>query len=135
MRRNALYLFISGACVAGYLWLYVQHQTVQQGKVFGACIIKHVTDVPCPSCGSTRAVIAVLNGDFIGSIMMNPFGIILVLIIIGSPLWIIFDIATSRSTLWKMYNRMESLFRQRWIAFASISLVMMNWIWNIYKDV
>jgi hypothetical protein len=134
MRRNTLYLVLSGACIAGYIWLYFQDQISRQGKTFGVCMIKHVTDVPCPSCGSTRAVLALVDGDLTGSIMMNPFGILLAFIMVVCPLWLVIDIFSSGNSLWRTYNQIESFFRQRWVAIASVGLVMMNWIWNIYKD-
>jgi hypothetical protein len=134
MRRNTLYLILSVACIAGYIWLYVQHQFSQQGRGFGACLIKHATDVPCPSCGSTRAILALIEGDLIGSVLMNPFGILIAIIMVVCPIWLAADFSSSGDSLWRMYNRIELFFRHRWIAIASISLVMMNWIWNIYKD-
>jgi hypothetical protein len=66
---------------------------------------------------------------------MNPFGILIAFIMVVCPLWLAIDIFSSGDSLWKAYNQMESFFRQRWVAIASVGLVMMNWIWNIYKDV
>lgn len=134
MRRNTLYLLIAGVCIAGYGWLFYQ-RSIAPAKSFGVCMLKHATTIPCPSCGSTRAVLALMDGNFAASLLMNPFGILIALIMVVSPLWLAVDLFSSGDSLWVMYNRTEKFFRRRWVAIASVSLVMMNWIWNIYKDV
>jgi len=62
-RRNRIYLFLGIACLAGYLWLGVAFKTAPEKGVMGACLIKGVTGIPCPSCGATRSVLSLLHGD------------------------------------------------------------------------
>jgi hypothetical protein len=38
------------------------------------CVFAHVLHVPCPACGSTRAVLALLSGDLHGVLHYNPLG-------------------------------------------------------------
>ena len=36
------------------------------------CLIRGLTGVPCPSCGMSRAIIAVINGDIINAFKFHP---------------------------------------------------------------
>ncbi len=126
---------MSLACGAGYGWLVYQHQLSSRGKTFGVCVFKHATTLPCPSCGTTRSVLAIFSGDFNTAFMMNPFGFIMAIVMIAGPLWIMFDLILRRSTLWEIYFKMETVVRRRPVALILILLVAVNWIWNIYKDV
>jgi hypothetical protein len=38
------------------------------------CVFARVFHVPCPACGSTRAVLALLRGDLRGVLHNNPLG-------------------------------------------------------------
>ena len=73
LSRNKLYYLLTIACIAGYSWLYfsMNSNQSQQGG-FEVCLIKHVTDIPCPSCGSTRSVVSLVQGNFIDALYMNP---------------------------------------------------------------
>ena len=37
-----------------------------------SCPIKHIFGISCPTCGVTRAMIAILKGDFVGYLSYNP---------------------------------------------------------------
>jgi hypothetical protein len=43
------------------------------------CVFAHVFHIPCPGCGSTRAVVALLHGDLHGVFEYNPLGPVLAL--------------------------------------------------------
>jgi len=68
-----------------------------------------------------------------GALFWNPFGLILVTVLVASPLWIIYDLSMKRSTLFKLYISAEQVLNRKWIAIPAILLVLVNWIWNIYK--
>lgn len=54
------------------------------------CPFRLVTGLPCPFCGSTRAVGAVLQGDLVGSLALNPIGpltMVLVVVALVAPRW------------------------------------------------
>lgn len=37
------------------------------------CVFKGLTGLPCPTCGSTRALARLFALDFVGALAMNPF--------------------------------------------------------------
>jgi len=130
--RKKLYTILSLACIAGYIWLIFTIQ-LELRNSGGVCLIKRVTGVPCPSCGSTRSVLNLLHGDFLKALYINPFGLIIAVIMLVLPIWIVFDIATKKRTLYDFYFRVESFIRKPAIAIPLILLVILNWIWNIKK--
>lgn len=134
LNRNKLYLVLFIACLAGYSWLYYGiSRNLAENKSVEVCLIKHVTSIPCPSCGSTRSVISLTTGHFIEALKINPIGIIVAAIMILAPLWIMLDIATSRSTLFDFYQKTEIRLKKPQYAIPLILLVIINWIWNITK--
>ena len=134
MSRNKLYLLLSAACTVGFIWLAIAyHRSVASENEIGVCLFKRLTNIPCPSCGSTRSVLLLLKGDVLGALSLNPFGVILMVILFCSPIWIIYDLIGRKATLFNSYITMERLLRQKWVALSVIILVVMNWVWNIYK--
>ncbi|MCF6131666.1 DUF2752 domain-containing protein [Flavobacterium wongokense] len=132
MTRNKLYSLLLIACFAGFIYLFYHIQTVTADN-FRACIIKSVTGYPCPSCGTTRAVSLLLHGKIIDSIVLNPFGIIVAMMMAVFPIWVVIDIVLKKDTFFRAYEKAEATIRKPWLATILIALVLLNWIWNIYK--
>lgn len=132
--RNKLYLLLIMACLAGYIWLYFgMANTFADNQSAEVCLIKHATNIPCPSCGSTRSVISLTKGDFIGALQLNPLGILVAVIMILAPLWVITDAITKKSTLFVFYQKIDGYLKKPKVAIPLIFLLMINWIWNIAK--
>lgn len=133
-KRNKLYVILTIACFAGYLWLYFmmsKHSVANQP--LEVCFVKHLTNIPCPSCGSTRSVISLVKGNFLAALNINPIGYIIAIIMLISPVWIFFDSIFRSNSLFNFYQKMESYFKKPSYAIPFILLVMINWIWNITK--
>lgn len=134
MGRSRLYVLLSTACAAGYIWLYlIFHRSILAGREPGVCLVKRVTGVPCPSCGSTRSVLSILNGDLFEALYWNPFGILITLILLITPFWLAFDVISRNDSLYRFYNRTELFVTKKWVAIPAILLILLNWIWNIFK--
>jgi hypothetical protein len=41
-------------------------------QILPPCPFRAVTGIPCPSCGSTRSLVHLANGDIAGSLILNP---------------------------------------------------------------
>lgn len=132
--RNKLYSILGIACVAGYSWIYYGLTSIQASKgEFEACFIKQLTNIPCPSCGSTRSILSLMKGEFFEALMLNPLGYIIAFVLLLSPLWIVTDILTKRSSLFDLYQKAEVMIRKPQFAIPLLVLVALNWIWNITK--
>jgi predicted RNA-binding Zn-ribbon protein involved in translation (DUF1610 family) len=134
MTRNKLYAILLIACFFGFIYLFYDIK-YSENTHFGVCIIKSVTGFPCPSCGITRAVQLLLQGKMFESLAMNPFGILVTLIMTIVPFWILFDIVFKKESFYIAYKKMEKTIRIQWLAAILILLVLLNWIWNIYKGI
>ena len=134
LNRNRLYSILLIACVAGYIWLYysIKSNTTEKKSV-EVCLIKHATNIPCPSCGSTRSVISLTKGNFVEAFDLNPVGYIVALIMLIAPVWIITDMILRNNSLFKCYQKIENHLKKPKYAIPLILLVIINWIWNITK--
>lgn len=134
LTRNKLYTILLIACLAGYIWLfYSTSANLAQQKSVEVCLIKHVTNIPCPSCGSTRSVISIVNGNFLGALALNPFGYLIAAVLVIAPIWISIDIISRKDTLFHVYKKFENSLKNPQYAIPVILLVIINWIWNITK--
>lgn len=134
MTRNRLYAVMGLACVAGYSWLFYSLATNNDPQNLHLCFFRSATGIPCPSCGTTRAVSLLLHGSFTESIEMNPLGIVVATIMAVLPAWLIIDAITKKSSLWRFYHRTEDQITKPPIAFTLAALILINWIWNIIKN-
>ena len=99
MTKNKLYAIISIACFLGLAYLFCKINYSESSHLT-VCIIKNVTGYACPSCGTTRAVQLFLQGEIAASVLMNPFGILVAILMIISPIWILFDVITKKETFY-----------------------------------
>ncbi|MGA1977127.1 MAG: DUF2752 domain-containing protein [Bacteroidales bacterium] len=137
LTRRKLYALLSVALLAGYIWFFYDLAVDPEGadNSPGVCLFKSVTGIPCPSCGSTRAIIALFHGDVVKSLSLNPIGLLLAMIMTVTPFWLIYDFLTHKKTLLDRYRQAEAILRKPIVAFPLIILVILNWIWNISKGI
>jgi hypothetical protein len=75
------------------------------------CPLRETTGIPCPFCGMTRAVVAAVHGDVLGSLRFNPAGLLVLALVAfvivrarlpltRAPAWIVFGFL---GALW-IYN-------------------------------
>lgn len=135
MTKNKLYLLILLACSLGYSWLLFLKLTLvkKSGVDLTVCVFKRVTNLPCPSCGTTRAVSQIFQGEILNSLYLNPFGIVVAIIMTLFPIWIIWDFIQNKQSFYDFYIKIETIISKKEIAIPLIVFVILNWIWNIYK--
>lgn len=132
--RNKLYSLLVIACLVGYIWFYYSiSKNVIENSSVEVCLIKHVTNIPCPSCGATRSVMSLAKGDFAGAFHLNPIGYLVAIIMLITPIWILADTIFKSHTLFNLYRKVETYLKSPKYAIPLIALVIINWIWNIAK--
>ena len=124
-------LFLS--CFAGYAWLYMSYTFFSNQNSTTVCFFKNLTHLPCPSCGTTRAIILLLKGNFIGSMEMNPLGLIIFCVMVAIPFIILYDLFKKENFILNFSQKINMLFSQKKIAIPFFTFIIINWVWNLYK--
>lgn len=133
--KKKLYIILSVGLLSGYILLFAEAMTHSTGRVAipDLCFFKTFTGIPCPSCGSTRSVVSLIDGNFTEALRINPLGIVIAVIMLVTPFWITYDLATGKSTLHGIYRRTETILRRPLVATPLILIIIINWVWNIFK--
>lgn len=89
----------------------------------GLCNFKRVTSLPCPTCGGTRAGMALLSGDFLQALLFNP------LLILAGVLIAVLLVMRLLFACWPTVT----VTRRGWLIITAISLVLVgaNWAYLI----
>lgn len=135
MKARNFYILIGVLTVLGWIWLFSSFFFDEHQIKTTVCLSKRVTDVPCPSCGTTRSVLSFFKGDFLKALYWNPLGILSAIFLIISPLWLLFDFIFQKKSFYGMFLKMENFLKKWYIFVPLILLVAINWIWNICKGV
>ena len=93
------------------------------GKELSICIFRNVTGYPCPSCGSTRGMIAILQGHIWQGLCLNPVFIPAFLLVLA---WL------GMRFLLGMQARLLMTRREKWLLIAAGSLLTVaQWLYNL----
>jgi hypothetical protein len=133
--KNNLYLFVFILTGIGYTWIFFNIYFNKLNSSLTVCVLKSTTGIPCPSCGATRSLGSIIDLNFYMALQINPLGYLIALALVLFPLWILFDLIFRRESFFLFYvffiqsilNRKNSIF--------FIVLIIINWIWNIYKGI
>jgi hypothetical protein len=89
---------------------------------FPVCLLKAATGLPCPTCGSTRALARLLHFDLPGALAMNPLATAGLIVLAA---WALVDLgllARGRALDLEI-GRPLSL----WVRIAALGAVLANW--------
>ncbi len=116
---------LAAALLTG-LWgagvVFVTQLSTHRGDVPPVCHLRRLSGVPCPTCGSTRATLALAKGDLLGAIAWNPW-LIAVYFMFGVSL-------AARLTRQPRYNLIARLLaRPRVAVVLLLSTLALNWIY------
>jgi len=89
------------------------------------CMPMELWNVPCPGCGVTTSVTHAVRGDLLGSLGVQPFGLVVVFGILAFLGWALMGHLRGRD-LW------DDLSHIRWSRWMTIAGVLMGIAW-VYK--
>lgn len=93
------------------------------------CPFYHLTGIPCPGCGLTRATIAILNGEFYKALLLNPLSFLVDCCLIIYLLWFSIDAIRNRDTI-------NALLKKTWkrkYLMLVLLIVFLNWGYIVYN--
>ena len=94
------------------------------------CIFHYLTGYPCTACGTGRSLIYMKYGHFKEALLTNPIGYLVLAFAVLSLLWMGYDIIKKKETFFKALN-----FKMPTVLIVLIAVItIINWIWNIYKE-
>ena len=107
--------------------------------MFWQCPFKAIFGVPCPTCGTTRALVALLKGNFGDAFHINPLGIFVTITIVIYMGLRIIDSICGTFMVEHLFNRpFEQLKKNHKgllitiISFSGI-IAVLNAYWNYIK--
>jgi len=89
------------------------------------CVFRSITGFPCPTCGTTRAATAFLDGNLIAAFTANPLAAAMgFLFVVGAPLAVLWAVA-------RLPVPELPLPLPGWMRIGAITLIAANWIYVI----
>jgi hypothetical protein len=119
--------------LGGYAYLLFEFSTGMLHPEQTVCLFKTATGWACPSCGTTRAFVALLHGEWRQATLMNPLVWPSAAALLLLPLWLAWDGLNRSITFYHFYTRTEQLVRRKPLALVLVLLIASNWCWNIWK--
>jgi hypothetical protein len=134
--KKQFYSFILILIFIGFLWLGFHFIEWNPNQKIGyeVCLFKKITTLPCPSCGSTRAVFSIFKGEFLIALYLNPLGYLILFGMLIIPPWILLDLIQKKSSFFYFYQKTIKKISDPKIYVPLILLVLINWIWNLTKS-
>ena len=135
-KNRKIYWTLFLLSLAGYIWLgyhLLMHDRHQEAVTL--CMFKNITGLPCPSCGITRSVLYLLQGNVWQAILINPLGIVAAILLVVIPPLLVRDLVLNQQHLGITFQWAEEKIRtKKRIYIPLILLIVINWGWNIMKD-
>lgn len=137
MDSRKVYAVVVILCLLAYAWTTYAfyHREPVSIDHFGACHIKNLTGLACPSCGTTRSIVKILDGEFAEALFINPLGYVTsIIFLILLPMLLLIDMLIKTKHLLKFLSRSTDLIKDYRMAVPLIVLMTANWIWNLTKQ-
>jgi hypothetical protein len=93
-----------------------------------SCAFKGLTGIPCPTCGSTRAVLHLSHGDILASLVFNP---LTSLCFLAAVLYFLYSLVTLAPGIPRI-GLAFSVEEKNALRIGAVMLVLMNWMYLIF---
>ena len=116
------------AGVAGALLLFALAlpHAARAERIPATCVFRAITHVPCPTCGGTRATIALASGDLALAVRYNP---------LISAAWLLLPGALLGALVFRARSRSIAPGAKRWAVRSAVVLLVVaglaNWVYVI----
>lgn len=136
LKKPYIFLFVLWTLACVWLFLNLRTDSTLINQSQSVCILKSATGIPCPACGTTRSIDALISGNFTSAWLLNPFGYIGFALMLIVPVWFVYDSITQSKSFPKAFKKFEQLLKTNYIiTIILIAIVLANWIWNIQKGI
>jgi len=119
--RQLAFLWLAAAVSAlalKPLWLAVT-------PLLRPCVFRSLTGIPCPTCGTTRAATAFLDGNLLAAFTANPLAAVVgLLFVVGAPLATLWAVAR-----WPVPKLPAPL--PMWVRLGAVGTLFVNWLYVI----
>lgn len=125
MRRCRKQLLFSVIIVLSFILIWVG----DEWSFHLFCPFHRITGFPCPGCGGVRAAQALMSMDILTALYINPLSVLLCVLV---PVFIILswtDYFLNKHVVQSIMTKIS----QPWPTFFIIFIIIINWIWGIYK--
>ncbi len=124
------YRFVTVLVIISWIWIGIN---LLISIPLNVCLFKNVLGIPCPACGTTHSVQAILSGRFEEAFMVNSLGYCALAVLAILPVWLMCDSILQRNSLFECYNNIDANFRKNpiWLILILV-LVSINWIWLLF---
>lgn len=117
-------LRLRGTAIALACWilLIVARANLPERLSVPACSFPATTGYPCPSCGMTRAMVAMTRGDIVTAVRLHPFSVMLFAAIVIVAIFGAAEALTGRDLLTKLRPGV-------WWIWIGLAGMLAGWAW------
>ncbi len=120
--HEALWLGVSlGAAALGLTWFAL-------GLPRPQCPLHAFTGVPCPGCGTTRAVESLLAGNWPAALLFNPLACAVFAGVVLFDLYALI-VLIGRLPRWRPSSAMPLAVRT-----GAVAVLVLNWLWLMWRE-
>ncbi|EJX00535.1 hypothetical protein, membrane [gut metagenome] len=128
MSPSRFYALCVAGCLGGWAWIILSMSRYGLG-IWKGCLIKQFFHISCPACGSTRAIVALLNGHLQEALMWNPLGIVLFVLLLLLTFGLPYDAFRHSRCLYSMFLWVDACLHRKKVFMLFAGAIIMNWWW------
>lgn len=118
-----IYGSIALLCVLAVKYLPIAH-------LAPSCVFRGMSGFPCPTCGTTRALLSLAEGNFIDALTMNPLSVVVVSAAIASSLYGIVSLLFGIRRMTFSFSERES----NGMRITAVMIMLLNWGYLLYAQ-
>ena len=130
MSPSRFYALCVAGCLGGWIRIALAMSKSEIG-IWKGCLMKQVFHIPCPACGSTRAIVALLYGHLQESLIWNPLGIVLFVLLLLLTVMISYDGFRHCRCLYILFLRVDAWLHRKEVFILFAVAIVINW-WCIW---